>query len=140
MFLSIIFIISHGYIMHIQCVLIQTNNLSFTILDKQCIEVNFVFAYMKPCISYYCITLTNQKQYKKLHLPFYMSPLRETYIGIASAYVRPSVRNASLVRAISPRFLNVEFLNFFSQITYKLKLCNKSKFKFFQTFWPKNHF
>ena len=44
-------------------------------------------------------------------------PLRETYIGLGVAYVRPSVRasvrNASLVRAISPRILNVEFSNFF---------------------------
>ena len=40
-------------------------------------------------------------------------PLWETYIGLGSVYVRPSVRSASLVRAICPRILNIEFSKFF---------------------------
>ena len=48
--------------------------------------------------------------------------------------VRPSVRNASLVRAISPRIFNVEFSNFPKNIPTEV-VQQKWKFKFFQTFW-----
>ena len=77
---------------------------------------------------------------------YYMSPLWETYIGLSVAYVRPSVRasvrNASLVRAISPRIVNIEFSSSQKNILTEV-VQQKIKIQIFPNilrFWPKKNF
>ena len=116
----------------------------------------FVTCYLKLCLSFtvhkhgpssHCSILASNHVLVNpvLHLTTVIIclPLRETYIGLGSVYVRPSVPNASLVRAISPRIVNVEFSNFFPNNILTKVVQQKIKIQIFPNilkFWPKNYF